>query len=184
MLKGPKPLKGRFNEQITEPSVIVIDEHGFNKGLQSTRDILSSLNLLKQELREVGKKDEHIICRIGLRPVLSTTRSTELKPVNSPPETKESSIKVKELRITTAISDHDLSYKIDHVKEFLKKGYHVRLYIRGKEDDAVSEGKYPEKKRMYDKVYDQVKGLCKLKSTPKYSAQSVDVVLIGHGEQE
>ena len=107
--------------------------------------------------------------------VFETPKSSNTQKEDSHP------IKVKELRLNTCITDHDLSHKVDHLKTFLSKGYHVQLNIRGREDSAVPEGQYPEKKKLYEKVFDQVKNLCKLQKAPKYDPTSVSVTFIGNG---
>jgi translation initiation factor IF-3 len=181
-LKGPKPVLSRINEQISEPSVILIDLQGVNQGLHATSDILAKLDRLKYELKEVGKYDEHIVCKIGMRPPsIVSDVETPLMSMKAGMEEKDKVhvIKFKELVFRASISPHDLSYRLDQLKEFLRKGYHVRIQIRGKEAPDCREGQHPSKKALYDKIWDSVKSYCKLKAPPKYMPTLFDATLIG-----
>ena len=48
---------------------------------------------------------------------------------------RKNAIKVKEIKFSISIQEHDIKFKLLHVKEFLDKGNHVKIYIqlRGRE---------------------------------------------------
>ena len=189
--KGTKAFARRRNEEIGEKQIVLIDERGLNQGIKSTAEVLATMNREIFELSEVGKRDDLIVCKISniLKP--KTAKEGRQQAANHGPSLsseallkqarveKETPVKVKELQFATQISDHDLSYRLEQLEGFLKKGYHVEISIKGREERDTAPGKFPAKQKIMDKIMAFAKPLCTLKAAAKPSTNLLVFTLIG-----
>jgi len=81
---------------------------------------------------------------------------------------------IKEVRLRPRISEHDLSYRIKDIREFLSDGHkvRVRVFFRGREID------HPELAlKVLEKILSGVSDLAKLEQRPRSDGRSL-VMLI------
>jgi len=123
-------LKRTFiNNQIRAREVRVIDETGKQLGVFALGEALRLAQERNLDLIQVTEKVEPPVCKLGdygkylysLQKKEKTTRTVAGK--------------IKGVRISFAISPHDLETKVKMAEKFLKKGYRVRveLVLKGRE---------------------------------------------------
>ena len=124
MLK--KPL---INNQIRAREVRVIDETGKQLGVFSLEEALRLAQERNLDLIQVTEKVEPPVCKLG--DCGKYLYSLEKKEKT----TKTKAGEIKGVRISFAISPHDLETKAKQAEKFLKKGYRVRveLILKGRQ---------------------------------------------------
>jgi translation initiation factor IF-3 len=111
--------------------VRVIDEEGNQLGIMSPHDAIREAEERGLDLVEVASKAMPPVCRImdyGKYRYQQSKRAKESKK-------HQHTITVKEIKYRPKINDHDLEFKTNHVREFLKEGDKVKITImfRGRE---------------------------------------------------
>ncbi len=83
-------------------------------------------------------------------------------------------MKIKEIRFTPNIGEHDISFKILHAKEFLKDGHQVRLsvFFRGRMIKFVDKGE-----ETLLQVVEELKGYGTPQGTPKLAGKRMQIML-------
>ena len=125
------------NDQIKAKTIRLIGVDGKNIGLVSFSKALSDTNLKTHELVQVSyAKDENVpICKIISKPELSNPSSKEgSKEASHPNQIKKDKPKknktvLKELEISTVISQHDFDIKMKKAKEFFEKGHNISFHV-------------------------------------------------------
>jgi len=121
-----KPL---INNQIRAREVRVIDETGKQLGVFSLEEALRLAQERNLDLIQVTEKVEPPVCKLG--DCGKYLYSLEKKEKT----TKTKAGEIKGVRISFAISPHDLETKAKQAEKFLKKGYRVRveLILKGRQ---------------------------------------------------
>ncbi|MCB9915471.1 MAG: translation initiation factor IF-3 [Planctomycetes bacterium] len=113
----------RRNRQIRVPEVRLIDEHGEQVGVVSTRDAQRRAEEAGLDLVEVSPTARPPVCKIlDFGKFKYEARKREQKT-----GTKKTSSQLKELRVRPAIDKHDLSYRLDQGRKFLAAGHKVQV---------------------------------------------------------
>jgi len=123
--------KPRINYQITSPTVRLIDEEGKQVGIVSIKEALKIAQEKELDLVEISKEANPPICKIlDFGKYLYEQSKKEQKQ-----KAKSRADKLKEVRISARISDHDLQTKINQARKFLEKKYKVSvsLFLKGRE---------------------------------------------------
>jgi translation initiation factor IF-3 len=118
-----------INNQIRAEKVRLIDENGKNLGVFLLEEAIKMAKERNLDLIQVTEKVEPPVCKIG--DYGKYLYSLEKKEKAA----KSTAGKIKGVRISFAISPHDLETKVKMAEKFLKKGYRVRveLVLRGRE---------------------------------------------------
>jgi translation initiation factor IF-3 len=119
----------RINEQIRISPVVVIDHDGKNLGslpLRAALDVAAGSNL---DLVEISPASRPPVCRVmdyGKFRFDQNLKEKKNKKVQS------KSCKIKEIRLSPAIQEHDVETKVKSAIKFLQSGYkiNVRLEFR------------------------------------------------------
>jgi translation initiation factor IF-3 len=123
-------MSNRFNKQITDVSVLVIDETGANLGPVQTSVALQLAASKGLDLVEVAPG----VCKIQdyQKFLYQQKKSNKSKPA---PE-------LKEFRFGLNIAQHDVEVKVKHINELLEKGHPIKLVIRfyGREKARPEKG--------------------------------------------
>jgi len=82
---------------------------------------------------------------------------------------------LKEIKMTPKIEGHDYDFKVNHAKEFLKKGHKVKFSIlfRGRELDHPELGY-----NLADKIVKDLEPLAKVENIPKLNNRLMVLVLV------
>jgi translation initiation factor IF-3 len=86
---------------------------------------------------------------------------------------------VKEMKFHANVAEHDYQTKINHVKEFLEKGYKVKLSLtfRGRENVHREFGF-----EVVNRVLKDTEGLCAIDMAPRMMGRSIISMITGKGK--
>ena len=121
----------RVNERIFSKTVRLIGGDGAQLGIFPRELALKKAEEADLDLVEVAPQAKPPVCRImdfAKYRYEQEKRERELKK-------HQKAAQLKEIRISPRIDNHDYEVKLKHVKEFLGKGYKVRIrmFFRGRE---------------------------------------------------
>ena len=120
-----------INERIRSREVRLIDEDGAMLGVMPTYDAIRIAREKELDLVEVSPKAVPPVARImdyGKFKYQTAKRAQEAKK-------KQTIIQVKEMKLGLKIEEHDLQFKLKHLRDFLAEGDKIKLIImfRGRE---------------------------------------------------
>jgi translation initiation factor IF-3 len=83
--------------------------------------------------------------------------------------------KVKEMRFTTQIEEHDFETKLRHIKRFLEQNNKVKVsvFFRGREIVHMDRGR-----DLLERVAKETAGIAKVDQSPKSKGRSLQMLLI------
>ena len=121
----------RINERIRVPQVRLIDEKGNQVGVVPTYEALQMARERGLDLMEISPNSSPPVCKICDYGKFKY----EKKKKDAVAKKKQVAVKVKEIQLRPMTDDHDVSYKMKHMREFLGEGDKVRAAIafRGRE---------------------------------------------------
>ncbi len=121
----------RINRNIRAREVRLIDPDGEQKGIVSLEEALRTAEEYGLDLVEVSPNANPPVCRIM---DYGKYRYQQAKK-NKDAKKKQSVIHVKEVKLRPKTEEHDIQYKLAHVKRFLSDGNRVKVTIqfRGRE---------------------------------------------------
>lgn len=119
----------RMNEQITVPTVVVVDAEGENRGEMNTKQAIQLAEDSGLDLVEVNPKGQPPTCKIL---DYGNFKYKKEKALN---KQKAKKVDNKSIRLTPRISQHDLEVRYSQAKKFLSKGSRLtlELQLRGRE---------------------------------------------------
>ncbi|MDD5032056.1 MAG: translation initiation factor IF-3 [Patescibacteria group bacterium] len=137
----PKEDKKRFfsNQQIRVPEVFLIDENGQTLGNVPTEKALAMAEEAGLDLVEVNPKVSPPVAKIvNLGQLKYEAEKKEHKQ-----KVMQKKIDIKGIRLSTRISEHDFSFRLEQAKKFLSGGdkLKIELGLKGREKQ------HPEKAR-------------------------------------
>ena len=120
------PKDTRINGMIYAKSVRLIDENGEQKGILATVDAIKLAQEKGLDLVEISPGAEPPVCKIldyGKYRFEQEKKQRESKK-------KQKLVRIKEMRMQPKIEEHDLAFKVKHVRDFLADGSKVKVTIR------------------------------------------------------
>ncbi|MES2345013.1 MAG: translation initiation factor IF-3 [Chlamydiota bacterium] len=160
----------RINREIRAPRVRVIDKDGGQMGIIPTSEALMRAEQVGLDLVEIAPTADPPVCKIidyGKFRYQLTKKEKENKKA-------QHQVKVKEIKLKPNTDDHDLHTKTKHAREFVEKGYKVRV-------TCVFRGREMQHPEFGMKI---VRGLCEEladvatpEAPPKMLGRSLSVVL-------
>lgn len=115
----------RLNEKIRVPEVRLIDVDGKQIGIVPTSEALKMAYEKGLDLVEVSPEVNPPVCRI----MDFGKYKYQLEKKEKEAKKKQKEIEVKEFKLGFNISDHDYSYRKDHMIDILKEGNKVKITI-------------------------------------------------------
>jgi translation initiation factor IF-3 len=84
-------------------------------------------------------------------------------------------IVTKEIKLSVKIADNDINYKVQHAREFLEKGNHVkfRVFLRGREMSNPAAGA-----EVLNRVWLMVEDIGVMDNKPKFEGRYVNMLVI------
>ena len=168
MFKKKKLVKNiaRINNQIKAKEVQVISEKKQNMGVMPLGEALKYSMECNLELIEISKGANPPVCMVmDFGKYLYQQKKKEKGK-----KEKQKSGKLKGVRISLRISDHDLETKANLVKKMLSKGYRVKieLCLRGREK-SLSSFAMEKLKTLFKKIEEEtgIKEERKIKRSPR-----------------
>jgi translation initiation factor IF-3 len=158
-----------INERVRAREVRLIDENGAQLGIVPTFDALKMARERELDLVEVSPKAEPPVCKImdyGKYKYQVAKKAQETKK-------KQTVIQVKEMKLGLKIEEHDLQFKLNHIKDFLKEGNKVKIIVmfRGREILHRNKGE-----QLAQKIMDSLKDLSNLEQRPKFDGRNIIMI--------
>ncbi len=160
----------RVNREIRVPKVRVISSTGEQIGIMSSRDALKRAEDEGLDLVEIAPSASPPVCKIidyGKFRYDQTKREKESKKASH-------QVKVKEVKVKPNINEHDLQTKLRHAKDFLEKGFKVKVtcMFRGREMAHKDIGQ-----RLIQKVVEELDEVAVCETPMKMFGRFLTVVL-------
>lgn len=153
----PEPKKQRINEQIHISPVRVIADDGTQLGILSTEDAMKEARKADLDLVEVAPNERPPVCRI------MDYGKYKYQQKKRQHRGHAHQTKIKEIRVRPKTGEHDITVKVNKIREFLDHKDKVILTVvfRGRELAHVEEGY-----RVLDGILDEIQGISKIESRP------------------
>jgi translation initiation factor IF-3 len=160
--------KLRANERIREPEVRVVDEKGENLGVMPTAQAIALAKERGLDLVEVAPQASPAVCKIvdfGKYYYQQEKRERKQKHRS----------KLKEVKFTIKIGEHDFQTKMGRVRDFLTHGDMVRvsIFFRGREIVHSSRGR-----DLLKRVEEDVKDIARVEGNPMAKGKILQMMVV------
>jgi len=156
------------NERIRVPEVRVIDENGENLGVLATDKAIAIAKERKLDLVEVAPQASPPVCKIvDFGKYYYQQEKRERK--------QQHRSKLKEIKFTIKIGEHDFQTKLNRVREFLSDGDMVRIsiFFRGREIIHASKGH-----ELLRRVEEEVKDIARVEGQPMAKGKILQMMVV------
>jgi translation initiation factor IF-3 len=158
------------NREIRSREVRLIDPEGGQVGIVSLEEALRMAAEFGLDLVEVAPNSSPPVCRIMDYGKYKYQQAKKIKDAKK----KQTVIQVKEVKLSPKTDEHDLEYKIAHVKRFLTEGNRAKITIQFRGREIA----YPElSRRVIDSILASVEGLGVVEQEPKMEGRRMTLVL-------
>jgi translation initiation factor IF-3 len=149
--------------------VRLIGEAGQQLGIVPTSDALRMSREQGLDLVEVSPKTAPPVCKImdyGKYKYQVAKKAAEAKK-------KQTIIQLKEMKLGLKIEEHDLAFKLKHMREFLEEGCKIKIIImfKGREVFHIDMGE-----KLAQKIIESVKDVGDLEQKPKFDGRNIVMV--------
>jgi translation initiation factor IF-3 len=151
--------------------VRVIDSEGGQLGVLSIEDAIRVAQQRDLDLVEVAPTANPPVCRVmdyGKFRYAQKKKAQESRK-------KGGSAGVKEVKVGSMTSVHDVDFKVGHIRKFLGEGQRVKVsvFFRGR---AIT---HPELgKQMLDRIAEKVVDVATVEQTPRLEGRSMSMMLV------
>jgi translation initiation factor IF-3 len=158
-----------INERIRAREVRLIDESGGQLGVMATQEALKIAKERELDLVEVSPKATPPVCKImdyGKFKYQVAKKAQEAKK-------KQATVQIKEMKLGLKIEEHDLSFKLKHLREFLEDGNKTKIIImfRGREVLHRDKGE-----GLAAKVIEALKDVGQVEQKPRFDGRNIIIV--------
>ena len=117
----------RINDAIRVPEIRLINSEGAQVGIVETSQAMAMAEEADLDLVEVAPEAKPPVCRIMDYGKYRFDKEKKAKEARK----KGQAVQMKTVRIKTAnISEHDMEYRLGHIREFIGKGNLVKISMR------------------------------------------------------
>jgi translation initiation factor IF-3 len=121
----PDQKQAMINERISAREVLLISSTGEKLGIINTKEALQKAKNDGLDLVLVAETSKPPVCKImDYNKLIYEQKKREKK------NESHGKVEIKELRFGICIQDHDLQIKAKQAKEFLEKGWRVKLSVQ------------------------------------------------------
>ena len=175
--KYNRNVQPRINHWIRVLEVKVVDEHGKMLGTFPTSEALQIAKNKSLDLVEVSPKMRPPICRI-----MDFGRyKYEEKKKQSKAKKRQIQIDLKEIKLRPKTDNHDLDFKVKHIRRFLNDGHKVKLTVRFRGREIT----HPEAaERQIHTILDLVQDEGMLESGPKMEGRAMTALIFAKGKKK
>ncbi|MFC2083258.1 translation initiation factor IF-3 [Candidatus Bipolaricaulota bacterium] len=158
----------RINERIRENEVRVIDDTGENLGVLKRDDAIAIAKEKGLDLVEVAPLAKPVVCKIV------DYGKYHYQQEKSERKGKHRS-KLKEVKFTIKIGEHDFQTKMNRVRQFLGKGDVVRvsIFFRGREIVHASRGR-----ELLKRVQEEVSDIARAEGDPTARGKVLQLLIV------
>jgi len=158
-----------INEKIRVREVRLIDDSGKQLGVVATVEALRMAREQELDLVEVSPKTNPPVCKImdyGKFKYQLAKKAHEAKK-------KQTVIQIKEMKLGLKIEEHDLMFKIKHMKEFLNDGHKVKVIImfKGREVLHIDMGE-----KLAQKIIESVKDIGAIEQKLRFDGRNIVMI--------
>ena len=165
-----------MNDRIRVPEVRVIDDEG---GMLGVMDTYEAKKLAKEkglDLVEVNPKAHPPVCKI----VDYGRLKYEEKKKQNEARKRQAQIALKEIKLRPKTDDHDIAFKVKHVRRFLEEGNKVKLTVRFRGREIT----HPETaRRQIDLIIDEVQDIAIIESAGRMEGRTMTALLAPKSKQ-
>ncbi|MCK4570870.1 translation initiation factor IF-3 [Candidatus Bipolaricaulota bacterium] len=160
--------KLRINERIRESEVRVIDDTGQNLGVLKRDEAIAIAKEKGLDLVEVAPLAKPVVCKIV------DYGKYHYQQEKSERKGKHRS-KLKEVKFTIKIGEHDFQTKMNRVRQFLGKGDVVRvsIFFRGREIVHASRGR-----ELLKRVQEEVSDIARAEGNPTARGKILQLLVV------
>ena len=158
------------NRDIKAKQIRVIDPDGKQLGIFDLEEALRMADEYGLDLVEVAPNAQPPVCRIMDYGKYRYQQAKKMKDAKK----RQTIIQVKEVKLSPKTEEHDLRYKIQHIKRFLSEGNRAKITIvfRGREIAHPDVAK-----RVIDRILEELKDISIVDQVPKMEGRRMTFVL-------
>ncbi len=161
-----------MNQQIRAREVRVIDADGAQLGVMTPGDAQRIADQKELDLVEVAPTANPPVCRIM---DYGKFRYSQKKKAQESRK-KNAASQLKEVKVGSQTSGHDVDFKVGHIRDFIGEGHRVKVsvFFRGR---SIT---HPELGRaMLDRIAEKVADLASVEQHPRMEGRSMTMMLVG-----
>ncbi|MBI3757072.1 MAG: translation initiation factor IF-3 [Deltaproteobacteria bacterium] len=161
----------RINQQIRAREVRVIEADGKQSGIMPLGEALRLAESKEFDLVEVSPTATPPVCRIM---DYGKFRYLQKKKVQESRK-NQTQVLVKEVKLGSRTSEHDIDFKVNHIRRFLEKKQRVKVSVlfRGREITHPEIGR-----EMLDKVVEKVQDIGSLDGQARMEGRNMSVLVV------
>ena len=162
--------KALINEKIRAPEVRVIDSEGTQLGIIPLKEALSVASEEGLDLVEVDPNSNPPVCRIMDYGKFRYKQSKKIHEAKK----SQTTFQVKEVKIRPNTEEHDIEYKVGHIKRFLGSGNKAKVCIvfKGREIAYREMGV-----NILNRIAEEVKDMGIVEQQPKLEGRNMAIVI-------
>ena len=159
-----------MNNQIRARQIRVIGAEGEQLGVMEPSEALRLAAVKELDLVEVAPTANPPVCRIM---DYGKYRYTMKKKTQD--GKKKAAGQVKEVKLGSQTSQHDVDFKVNHIRDFLAGGHRVKttVFFRGRQITHPELGR-----AMLDKISNILQDTATVEQTPRMEGRSMSMMLI------
>ncbi|MEW6442711.1 MAG: translation initiation factor IF-3 [bacterium] len=159
-----------INREIRSTEVRLIDADGGQVGIVTLEEALRMAGEIGLDLVEVAPNSTPPVCRIMDYGKYKYQQAKKVKDAKK----KQTVIQVKEVKLSPKTDEHDLEYKIAHVKRFLTEGNRAKVTIQFRGREIA----YPEiARRVVATIMSNVEGIGAVEQEPRMEGRRMIFIL-------
>jgi len=159
-----------INNTIRATEIRVIGADGEALGVISTAEALALAEKQQLDLVEVSPSAVPPVCRIMDYGKFKYQQSKKLQEARK----KQVHVEVKEIKLRPKTDDHDLDFKVKHVRRFLEEGNKAKitLVFRGREITHMDVGR-----AVIEKVAKELQDVCVIENQPRVEGRNMYMIV-------
>ncbi len=158
------------NQDIRAKEVRLIDVEGNQLGIVAREEALRIADESELDLVEVAPNSKPPVCRIMDYGKYRYQQAKKLKDAKK----KQTVIQVKEVKLRPKTEDHDLEYKIAHLKRFLGEGNRAKVTVQFRGREIANPGMAD---RVVNKILKSMEEIGVIDQPPKMEGRRMIFVL-------
>jgi translation initiation factor IF-3 len=171
-MASPKqsPPRVRINQHIKAPEVRLIGVDGQQVGIMSLKEALARAAEANLDLVEVAPQANPPVCRImdyGKYKYQQSKKQQEARR-------RQTTIQVKEVKVRPKIEEHDMGFKIRHIRRFLADRDKVKVTVifRGREMAHQDQGY-----RLLQQMLEVLSDVGQVEQEPRHEGRTLFMVI-------
>ncbi len=160
----------RINNRIRVPEVRVIGDDGEQLGVLATHEALRAAEAKGLDLVEISPRAFPPVCRIMDYGKYKYEQAKKKQQARK----HASTVEIKEIKFRPKTEEHDMDFKVKHVRRFLEEGNKVRLVIvfRGREITHPQTGV-----NVLNRVVEATADICTVEVNPNMEGRRMVMIL-------